>query len=108
MTQDATAPDDPVISVRVDDIAAADAQARERGDQIVHPLTTEEWGVTRFFVRAPDGNVLNLVQHPRMRPDSRAAQPSSCIRGQGELLDPPYGDRLRLGRGSLTGRVSGS
>jgi len=28
----------------------------------VHPLTTEAWGVTRFFVRAPDGNVLNIVQ----------------------------------------------
>jgi predicted enzyme related to lactoylglutathione lyase len=63
MTRDATAPEDPVISVRVDDIDAAYTQARERGYEIVHPLTTEEWGVTRFFVRAPDGNVLNVVQH---------------------------------------------
>ena len=55
--------DDPVISVRVDDIDAAYTQARERGYEIVHPLTTEEWGVTRFFVRAPDGNILNVVQH---------------------------------------------
>jgi len=29
----------------------------------VHPLSTESWGVRRFFVRAPDGNVLNIVQH---------------------------------------------
>lgn len=63
MTRDATAPEDPVISVRVDDIDAAYGQARERGYQIVHPLTTEEWGVTRFFVRAPDGNIFNVVQH---------------------------------------------
>jgi len=63
MTRDATAPEDPVISVRVDDIDAAYSQARERGYEIVHPLTTEQWGVTRFFVRAPDGNVLNVVQH---------------------------------------------
>ena len=63
MTRDATAPEDPVISVRVDDIDAAYAEARERGYEIVHPLTTEEWGVTRFFVRAPDGNILNVVQH---------------------------------------------
>jgi uncharacterized protein YceH (UPF0502 family) len=28
----------------------------------LHPLTTEAWGVTRFFVRAPDGNVLTIVQ----------------------------------------------
>ena len=63
MTRDASAPEDPVISVRVDDIDAAYARARERDYEIVHPLTTEEWGVTRFFVRAPDGNVLNVVQH---------------------------------------------
>ena len=67
MTRDATAPENPVVSVRVDDIDAAYDQARERGYEIVHPLTTEEWGVTRFFVRAPDGNILNVVQH-RDRP----------------------------------------
>ena len=33
------------------------------GYEIVHPLTTESWGVRRFFVRAPDGNVFNVVQH---------------------------------------------
>jgi uncharacterized protein YceH (UPF0502 family)/catechol 2,3-dioxygenase-like lactoylglutathione lyase family enzyme len=62
MTSDATAPVDPVVSVMVDDVEAADRQARERGYEIVHPLTIEAWGVTRFFVRAPDGNVLNVVQ----------------------------------------------
>ena len=63
MTRDATAPEDPVISVKVDDVEDAHSQAQERGYEIVRPLTTEEWGVTRFFVRAPDGNVLNVVQH---------------------------------------------
>lgn len=63
MTRDATAAEDPVISVKVDDVEAAYAQAQERGYEIVHPLTTEAWGVTRFFIRAPDGNVLNVVQH---------------------------------------------
>jgi hypothetical protein len=29
----------------------------------VHPLNTEPWGVRRFFVRAPDGNILNIAQH---------------------------------------------
>jgi predicted enzyme related to lactoylglutathione lyase len=62
MTRDATAPEDPVVSVMVDDIEAAHRQAQDRGYEIVHPLTTEKWGVTRFFVRAPDGNVLNVVQ----------------------------------------------
>jgi predicted enzyme related to lactoylglutathione lyase len=63
MTRDATAPEDPVISVKVDDVEAAYARAEEFGYEIVHPLTTEAWGVTRFFLRAPDGNVLNVVQH---------------------------------------------
>jgi catechol 2,3-dioxygenase-like lactoylglutathione lyase family enzyme len=36
--------------------------ARRLGYEIVHPLTDEPWGVRRFFVRAPDGNVLNIVR----------------------------------------------
>jgi catechol 2,3-dioxygenase-like lactoylglutathione lyase family enzyme len=65
LTHDAAATEDPVISVMVDDVEAAYAQAHEHGYEIVHPLTTEEWGVTRFFVRAPDGNVLNIVAQHR-------------------------------------------
>lgn len=63
VTRDATAPERPVASVLVDDVEAAFAEAQRSGFEIVHPLTTEEWGVTRFFVRAPDGNVLNIAQH---------------------------------------------
>ena len=36
---------------------------QRRGYEIVHPLTEEAWGVRRFFVRAPDGNVINMVSH---------------------------------------------
>lgn len=64
VTGDATAPEDSVASVLVDDVDAAYDEARARGYEIVHPLTTEPWGVRRFFVRAPDGNVLNVVGHP--------------------------------------------
>jgi catechol 2,3-dioxygenase-like lactoylglutathione lyase family enzyme len=63
VTQDATAPEIARISVHVDDVDAAYADALERGVEVVHPLTTEEWGVRRFLVRAPDGTVVNLVQH---------------------------------------------
>ena len=38
-------------------------EAKRRGYGIVHPLTEEAWGVRRFFVRAPDGNVINIVSH---------------------------------------------
>jgi catechol 2,3-dioxygenase-like lactoylglutathione lyase family enzyme len=63
VTRDATAPAFPAVSVHVDDLEAAYAEAVARGYEIVHPLTDEEWGVRRFFVRAPDGTVLNLVRH---------------------------------------------
>ena len=64
VTGDATAPHDSVISVHVG--AAVDeayAEAQRRGYEIVHPLTEEPWGVRRFFVRDPDGNVINVVSH---------------------------------------------
>jgi predicted enzyme related to lactoylglutathione lyase len=63
VTRDASASEDSVISVHIDDIDAAYAEAQRLGHEIVHPITTEAWGVRRFFVRAPDGNVINIVQH---------------------------------------------
>jgi predicted enzyme related to lactoylglutathione lyase len=64
VTGDATSPEDSVISVRVgDDVDEAYAEAQRRGYEIVHPLTQESWGVRRFLVRAPDGNVVNIVGH---------------------------------------------
>lgn len=64
VTRDATAAEDSVISIHTDDVEAAYAEARKLGYEIVHPLTTETWGVHRFHVRAPDGNVINIVGHP--------------------------------------------
>lgn len=61
MTRDRSAPVDPVASVKVPDVDAAYAEARRRGLRIVHPLSDEEWGVRRFFVEDPAGNVLNIV-----------------------------------------------
>ena len=64
VTRDATAPQDSVISVAVGaDIDEAYEEAKRLGYEIVHPLTQEPWGVRRFFVRAPDGNVINMVNH---------------------------------------------
>ncbi len=63
VTRDAAAAEDPVVSIKVEDVEAAYAEAQQAGYEIVHPLTDEAWGVRRFFVRAPDGNVLNIVQH---------------------------------------------
>ncbi len=63
VTRDATASEDSVVSVHTDDVDAAYAEAQELGFEIVRPLTKEAWGVRRFLVRAPDGNVVNIVDH---------------------------------------------
>ncbi len=63
VTRDATAPEDSVISAQADDVDGAYEEALELGYEIVHPITTEPWGVRRFLVRAPDGNVVNVVRH---------------------------------------------
>ena len=63
VTRDATAPEDSVVSVHTDDIDGAYQEAQRLGYEIVHPMSTERWGVRRFFVRAPDGNVINIVNH---------------------------------------------
>ncbi len=63
VTGDAVAPEDSVISVHAEDVAGAYEEAQALGYEIVHPLTTESWRVLRFLVRAPDGNVINIVQH---------------------------------------------
>ncbi|WP_292988792.1 VOC family protein [Mycobacterium sp.] len=63
VTGDLTAAEDSVISVCTTDIDGAYAEAQNLGFEIVHPLTAEAWGPRRFFVRAPDGNVVNVVDH---------------------------------------------
>jgi len=63
MGEDASASVHPDASVEVDDVDAAHAAARRLGCEIVHPLTDEHWGVRRFFVRDPNGKVLNILSH---------------------------------------------
>lgn len=63
MTHDATAPVVPVASIEVDDVTASYQAARAAGAEIVHELTDEPWGVRRFFVRDPDGHVINILGH---------------------------------------------
>lgn len=64
VTGDLTAPVTPDLSIEVGDVDAAYAAMRERGAEIVHPLTDEAWGVRRFFVRDPNGTVVNVLGHP--------------------------------------------
>jgi predicted enzyme related to lactoylglutathione lyase len=63
VTRDATSPEDSVISIHTPDVEGAYEEAQELGYEIVKPIATEPWGVRRFLVRAPDGNVINIVNH---------------------------------------------
>jgi catechol 2,3-dioxygenase-like lactoylglutathione lyase family enzyme len=63
MREDATAPVRPDVSIEVDDVDAVYAAAQRLGCEILHPLTEEPWGVRRFFVRDPNGKVLNILTH---------------------------------------------
>jgi catechol 2,3-dioxygenase-like lactoylglutathione lyase family enzyme len=53
----------PEVSIEVDDIDAVHERARIAGTEIVYPLTDEEWGLRRFFVRDPNGAVINVTEH---------------------------------------------
>ncbi len=53
----------PEISIEVDDVDDVYERARAAGMEIVYPLTDEDWGLRRFFVRDPNGVVINVTQH---------------------------------------------
>ena len=53
----------PDVSIEVDDLDDVHARAVAAGADIVYPLTDEEWGLRRFFVRDPNGAVINVTQH---------------------------------------------
>ena len=63
MSADATAPVTPNLSVEVDDVDAIHLKAVAAGHEVVYGPADEPWGVRRFFVRDPNGAVVNVMQH---------------------------------------------
>ncbi len=53
----------PDVSIEVDNVDDVHGRAVAAGADIVYPLTDEEWGLRRFFVRDPNGAVINVTQH---------------------------------------------
>ncbi|WP_367322809.1 VOC family protein [Streptomyces sp. HUAS ZL42] len=62
-TEERTAPVVPDLSVEVEDVDAVYAQVVASGAEVVRELRDEEWGVRRFFVRDPNGRVVNVLAH---------------------------------------------
>jgi len=53
----------PDISIEVDDVDDVHRRAVAAGAEVVYPLTDEEWGLRRFFVRDPNGAIINVTEH---------------------------------------------
>lgn len=54
----------PVLTIEVRDVDGIHGNALAGGHEITLSLRDEEWGVRRFFVRDPDGRVVNVMTQP--------------------------------------------
>ena len=63
MALDIKAHQHPDVSIEVDDVDAVYARAVAAGAEITYPITDEDWGLRRFFVRDPNGAIINVTQH---------------------------------------------
>jgi predicted enzyme related to lactoylglutathione lyase len=52
-----------VISIGVDDLDATEAAVRVAGAEVVYGPVKESWGLRRFFLRDPAGNLVNVVDN---------------------------------------------
>ncbi len=89
MTHDATAPAVAAASIEVTDVDAVHAAAVAAGAEIVHPLTDEPWGVRRFFLRDPDGHVVNVLAHREADADPSAPGDVGASSPQARDFAPP-------------------
>ena len=53
----------PDLSIEVDDLDNALARIKEAGIPIEYGPANEPWGVRRFYVRDPFGNLVNILTH---------------------------------------------
>jgi predicted enzyme related to lactoylglutathione lyase len=53
----------PAVTVEVDDLEATLVRARAAGGTIAYGPADETWGVRRFLLRDPEGNLVNVMTH---------------------------------------------
>ncbi|PRD49552.1 VOC family protein [Phyllobacterium myrsinacearum] len=53
----------PSLSIEVDDVDVIYQRAKTVGLEIPYDITDEPWGVRRFYVRDPFGNIVNILSH---------------------------------------------
>jgi catechol 2,3-dioxygenase-like lactoylglutathione lyase family enzyme len=58
--------DNPVLTIEVADVDDINRRALNGQQEITMALRDEEWGVRRFFIRDPDGRIVNVMSHPAL------------------------------------------
>lgn len=53
----------PLLSIGVDNLDELYGKMKQAGFEITYGITGEEWGVRRFFVKDPFGNLINILSH---------------------------------------------
>lgn len=53
----------PSLSIEVDDVDIIYQRAKAAGLEIPYDITNEPWGVRRFYVCDPFGNIVNILSH---------------------------------------------
>ncbi len=53
----------PDVSIEVEDVDQMFVKAKEQNIDIVYSITNEPWGVRRFFVKDPNGKIINILSH---------------------------------------------
>lgn len=104
MTHDKTAPVTPDMSIEVDDVDAAYAAVLATGAQIVRTLQDEEWGVRRFFVKDPNGRVVNVLGHQASHGETGSGTDAGtdASTDAGTDIDTETDTETRTGGGSRT------
>lgn len=53
----------PCLSIEVDDVDIIYQRAKAAGLEIPYDISNEPWGVRRFYVCDPFGNIVNILSH---------------------------------------------
>lgn len=53
----------PLLSIEVDHVDELYDKIKQAGFEITYGITNEDWGVRRFYVKDPFGNLINILSH---------------------------------------------
>ncbi|MGG5208004.1 glyoxalase superfamily protein [Chryseobacterium sp. MIQD13] len=53
----------PLLSIEVDNVDELYKKIKAAGFEITYGITDEDWGVRRFYVKDPFGNLINILSH---------------------------------------------